>query len=326
MVLEGDRVIAVEALRGLSPTLRGSLAPAASALDVLECWELALPALQQAADLLARADSKPARSIAARTVPMAALTAHAPVAARQILLSGANYFKHVVDLIVDLGPGKTPGTEGMDSEQLRAYGEDLMRRRQRDGSPYVFSKPITALAGAFEPIVLPSFTQQADWELELAVVMSSAARNVSRDTALDHVAGYMIVNDLTNRDHVWAKGDMKPMGTDWITSKSCPGYLPAGPYMVPARHAGNPADMHLDLRLNGQIMQSESTRDMIFDVPRLIEHISSVVQLLPGDVICTGSPAGNGTHHGRFLRAGDLVEATITGLGAQRTPVTSDSQ
>jgi 2-keto-4-pentenoate hydratase/2-oxohepta-3-ene-1,7-dioic acid hydratase in catechol pathway len=110
------------------------------------------------------------------------------------------------------------------------------------------------------------------------------------------------------------------MGMDWLSSKNAPTFLPMGPYLVPAAYVGNPQELQLTLRLNGQVMQDESSADMIFDVARLIEFISQSVKLLPGDLICTGSPSGNGTHYNRFLQAGDVMEGTIAKLGTLRNP------
>jgi 2,4-diketo-3-deoxy-L-fuconate hydrolase len=325
LVMNGDRVIAVEALRDLCRELDEPMVDAPTTLALFEHWALALPVLQAAADALANPASTAARRLVEQMVPMGTLKVHPPVASRQIFMSGANYFKHVVDLVVDMGPGKSPGTEGMSPMQLRAYAEEMMTRRRREGSPYVFSKPVSVLSGAFDAVVVPSFAKQPDWELELAVVMGAPARHVRQADAMRHVAGYTIANDLTNRDWVWAKGDMKALGTDWISSKSCPTYLPVGPIIVPASQVADPQALQIQLKLNGQTMQDESTNDMIFGVARLVEHISSVVQLLPGDLICTGSPSGNGTHYNRFLRPGDVMECSITGLGTQRTPVVAES-
>lgn len=325
LVLQADRVVAIDALRGLCEAHGCPLPDTRSTLALFEHWDQAVPALQCAADALASRSSTAARAAAELLVPMASLRVHPPVAARQILLSGANYFKHVVDIIVDLGPGKTPGTDGMDPQQLRTYAEQLMRRRQSEGEPYIFSKPVSVLSGAFDPIVIPGFAKQPDWELELAVVIGRPARNVKREEAFNYIAGYTVANDITNRDHVWAKPDMKALGTDWISAKSSPTYLPVGPYIVPSKFVANPQDLRVELKLNGKTMQDESTADMIFGVARLVEHVSSLVQLLPGDLICTGSPAGNGTHYGRFLQPGDIVEGSITGLGTQRTPVAAES-
>jgi 2,4-diketo-3-deoxy-L-fuconate hydrolase len=325
LVMHGDRVIAVEALRELCRELGQPVIDAPSTLALFEHWASAQPVLQAAADALISPNSPAARALSERWVPMATLHVHPPVASRQIFMSGANYFKHVVDLVVDMGPGKSPGTEGMNPTQLRAYAEEMMTRRKVEGSPYVFTKPVSVLSGAFDAIVVPSFAKQPDWELELAVVIGAPARHVSKDYALRYVAGYTIANDITNRDWVWAKGDMKALGTDWLSAKSCPTYLPVGPCIVPASQVADPQQLQLELKLNGKTMQDESTSDMIFGVARLIEHISSVVQLLPGDLICTGSPSGNGTHYNRFLQAGDVVEGSITGLGTQRTPVLAAS-
>ena len=142
LVLHGDRVVAIDALRALCEAQGHPLPDTSSTLALFERWGMALPALQHAADALSTPSSAVARAAAERLVPMASLRVHPPVASRQILLSGANYFKHVVDIIVDLGPGKTPGTDGMDPQQLRTYAEQLMRRRQSEGEPYIFSKPV----------------------------------------------------------------------------------------------------------------------------------------------------------------------------------------
>ena len=324
LVLNGNRVIAVEALRDLWRELGQPVLDAASTLAIFEHWSSSTLVLQAAADALANPSTSVARAAIECMVPINSLTVHPPVAARQIFLSGANYFKHVVDIIVDMGPGKTPNTDGMDPTQLRAYAEELMTRRRAEGTPYVFSKPVSVLSGAFDPIIVPSFAKQADWELELALVIGAPARHVKRADAMRYVAGYTIANDITNRDWVWATGDMKALGTDWLTAKSCPTYLPVGPYIVPSSQVRDPQQLQVQLKLNGQTMQDESTSDMIFDVARLVEHISSVVQLWPGDLICTGSPAGNGTHYNRYLQPGDVVEGSITGLGTQRTPVIAD--
>lgn len=105
---------------------------------------------------------------------------------------------------------------------------------------------------------------------------------------------------------------------DFVVSKGAPGFLPLGPWLVPAAFVSDPQQLQLTLKLNGQVMQDESTADMIFTVAHLIEYISAGVELQPGDVICTGSPAGNGIHYGRFIQDGDELEGAITGLGAQR--------
>jgi 2-keto-4-pentenoate hydratase/2-oxohepta-3-ene-1,7-dioic acid hydratase in catechol pathway len=156
------------------------------------------------------------------------------------------------------------------------------------------------------------------------VYIGKAARHVKAADALDYVAGYTVVNDITDRVLLWRKDDMKAMGTDWVSGKSSPSYLPTGPFLVPAAYVPDPQNLRITLKLNGEIKQDDVTGDMIHDVRRLIEYLSSKVQLYPGDLLCTGSPAGNGTHYNRFLRANDVVESSITGLGVQRNPVLAE--
>jgi 2-keto-4-pentenoate hydratase/2-oxohepta-3-ene-1,7-dioic acid hydratase in catechol pathway len=134
---------------------------------------------------------------------------------------------------------------------------------------------------------------------------------------MELVAGYTIANDLTTRDLVY-RPDLKALGTDWLRSKNAPTFLPTGPYIVPAAFVPETSDLRITLRLNGEAMQDESTSDMIFDVARLVSDASSKVALHPGDLLLTGSPAGNGSHWGRLLREGDVMEGTVTGLGRQR--------
>ena len=133
------------------------------------------------------------------------------------------------------------------------------------------------------------------------MVIGSAAYQVRRADAWAHVAGYVIVNDLTTRDRVF-RPDLPSIGTDWLAGKNAPTFLPTGPWLVPARFVADPTNLRITLRLDGESMQDESTADMIFDIPRLIEQVSSICPLQPGDLILTGSPAGNGAHHRRYLQ------------------------
>jgi 2-keto-4-pentenoate hydratase/2-oxohepta-3-ene-1,7-dioic acid hydratase in catechol pathway len=287
-----------------------------SILTLVQNWEANVLAISRCLALL------PADRASWSTVDN--FRVHAPLEPRQIFCTGANYYKHVVDIIVDLGPGATPGTEHMDREQLREYAHKMMTERAGNGSPYVFSKIPSAVTGPTDPVILPAMATQPDWELELAVVIGKPARHVRREDAMAYVAGYTIANDITSRDLIWCK-DPKAMGTDWISSKNSPTFLPLGPYLVPAAFVADPGLLRLTLKLNGEVMQDESTSDMIFDIARQIEYISGRVQLWPGDIICTGSPAGNGTHYGRFLRDGDILETSITGLGSQRNACVAET-
>ncbi|SES09103.1 2-keto-4-pentenoate hydratase/2-oxohepta-3-ene-1,7-dioic acid hydratase (catechol pathway) [Lentzea xinjiangensis] len=275
----------------------------ASTTAVLDRWDEVLPVLR---DLAGDRNGD--------WRPLAGLRVHAPVEPRQVVQSGANYRRHVIDLVVAHRAGDSAETE----EQARERAAALMDRRARDDQPYVFTGLPSAITGPYDDVVLPAWTTQPDWELELVAVIGRPAHRVPVDRALEHVAGYTIANDLTARDHVF-RPDMKEIGTDWFRAKNAPGFTPLGPFVVPAEFVPDPMDLRLTLRLNGVVMQDESTKDMIFDVARIVSYASQTARLLPGDVVLTGSPAGNGIHHGRLLRAGDVMESTITGLGAQRT-------
>jgi 2-keto-4-pentenoate hydratase/2-oxohepta-3-ene-1,7-dioic acid hydratase in catechol pathway len=181
----------------------------------------------------------------------------------------------------------------------------------------VFAGLPSALAGPYDDIVLPERGTNHDWELELAAVIGKSARNLDRGSALDHVAGYTICNDITTRSLVYRR-DLKAIGTDWFAAKNAPTFLPTGPFLVPARFAGNPAKMRITLTHNGITRQDESTQDMLFDLPAILTYITAITELSPGDVVLTGSPAGNGAHWGVFLADGDVLEGEITGLGTQR--------
>jgi 2-keto-4-pentenoate hydratase/2-oxohepta-3-ene-1,7-dioic acid hydratase in catechol pathway len=196
----------------------------------------------------------------------------------------------------------------------------LMEERAASGTPYVFIGLASAICGPDDNVILPGIGTQHDWELELGVVIGTEAYRVGADQASSHVGGYVIANDLTTRDRV-SRPDMPGLGTDWLAGKNSPTFLPLGPWLVPAAFVPDPAALRVTLKLNGETMQDGTTADMIFGVPELIAHISAITPLRPGDLILTGSPAGNGGHHGRYLQPGDVMEATITGgavdLGTQ---------
>ena len=251
---------------------------------------------------------------------LAELEVHAPIRPRQVLQAGANYRKHVIDLAVahsvDIAKGRT-------EEQVRTETAAIMDKRKAEGIPYFFIGLPSAIGGPNDDVTLPSYSQKHDWELELAAVIGTTAHRVSPADALGHVAGYTIVNDLTTRDLVFRR-DMPEIGTDWFRGKNAPGFLPVGPVIVPSEFVGDPQSLHLTLTLNGDVMQDESAADMLFSVAELVSAASQTVVLQPGDLILTGSPAGNGAHWGRLLRDGDVMEAGITGLGLQRVRVVAE--
>ncbi|GGR96369.1 hydrolase [Streptomyces humidus] len=284
--------------------LRAALGdPALTTRGIFERWDELLPRLHELA-----ADETADRR------PLEGLRVLAPVEPRQVFQSGANYRQHVIDLEVAHRAPDDPRT----LEEARAEIAAVMDRRAAEDLPYVFLGLPSAITGPYDDVVLPDWAEQPDWELELAVVISRPAHRVDVDEALEHVAGYTIANDLTDRATVFRR-DMKAIGTDWLRSKNAPGFTPLGPWIVPAASIADPGDLRVTLKLNGETMQDESTEDMLFGIARLVSYISRTSRLLPGDLVLTGSPAGNGMHWGRLLRDGDVMEGSITGLGAQRT-------
>lgn len=312
-----DKVLPLVSLGRMAVNLDPHAVPSLTALldssllALLDNWDENLKTIDR---LIGQALSQPALGPGAEWLPVSSLRVHPPVdLPRQIFCTGANYRKHVVDLTIDSGVGP----EGLSGEALRRWAEDMMDERAAHGEPYVFTKPVSAVSGAFDPLPLPTNTAKPDWELELGVVIGKGGYRISREDALSHVAGYAIVNDISARDLI-PRADYKMLGTDWLRSKGQIGFLPFGPYLVPARFVANPHDLNLRLTVSGKVMQDETTANMIFDIARQIEYISTYCRLLPGDLICTGSPAGNGTHYNRFLQPGDVMEGYIDGLGTQR--------
>ena len=165
----------------------------------------------------------------------------------------------------------------------------------------------------------PPGCTQLDWEIELAVVIGRRAEHVSLDAALEYVAGYTVANDLSMRD--FAMRPDVPFGVDWIRSKGYAGCLPVGPTIIPSAFVPDPQRLSLSLSVNGEKMQDSSTALMLFSVAEQIVALSAIVPLLPGDLICTGTPAGVGFARGRFLEPGDVTVAEIEILGRLETRV-----
>lgn len=304
-VVINDRIAPLDALIGDGAS--GLLRRGVTVFGLLQAWDEALPALDAlCASVRDRSDID--------WLPVDAVHFHPPVdPVRQIFCTGANYRKHVVDITVDTGAAP----EGIEGDELRKWAEDMMDERLRTGDPYVFTKPASAIAGPNDPLILPKNTTKPDWEIELAVVMGREGLHIPLEEAMSYVAGYAVTNDVSARDHI-ARTDYKILGTDWLRSKGQPGFLPFGPYLVPARFVPDPYDLKMQLSVSGTMMQDETTADMMFDIARQIEYISRYAKLLPGDIICTGSPAGNGTHYNRYLKDGDFMVGEIEGLGVQR--------
>lgn len=187
--------------------------------------------------------------------------------------------------------------------------------------PIVFMKATSSICGPNDPVYLPRGAEKGDWEVELGVVIGKTAKYVSEAEALDYVAGYCIVNDVSERAF-----QMERVG-QWTKGKSADTFGPIGPWLVTPDDAGDPQGLGLTLDLNGKTVQTGNTSTMIFTVAQIIAHLSEMMSLQPGDVIATGTPpgVGMGMKPPRFLKEGDVMELQIDGLGTQRQEVRRDA-
>ncbi|MBL4885197.1 MAG: fumarylacetoacetate hydrolase family protein [Planctomycetaceae bacterium] len=184
--------------------------------------------------------------------------------------------------------------------------------------PVCFGKYANTIVGPEDAIVLPAASSQVDYEAEMVAVIGKPAKNVSEENALDYVAGYMVGHDVSARD--WQKG--RP-GGQWLLGKTPDTFAPIGPYLVTSDEVGDPHQLAISLTLNGETMQDSSTSELIFKMERLIAHLTTLMTLVPGDLIFTGTPAGVGMARDPrvFLKPGDRVEVTIEKLGTLGNPV-----
>lgn len=318
MTIDGIATIAIDgtaqavAVRGdkALPLARLGLAPDLPAL--LADWEgtrASLAALDAAAW--------------ATALPFAMEAALVPYVPRQVFCTGANYRKHVIGLMMGDPSMRTAEMEGKSPEELRAHAERVMDEKARTSTPFCFIKLPSAVIGPNDTVVLPRQVEKPDWELELGVVIGRRCRHVSPEQALDHVAGYAVVNDVTARELIFRK-DGSAVGPDWLAGKSFPTFLPFGPLLVPRDNVPDPYALAIRLSVNGKVYQDETTADMMIGIERQIAFLSTIVELQPGDLICTGSPYGNGSAFGVFLQDGDVMEGEITGLGRQRNPCVAE--
>ena len=187
--------------------------------------------------------------------------------------------------------------------------------------PILFFKANSAIVGAYDDVVMPRGSEQTDWEVELGVVIGKTTKYVSKEDALGHVAGYCIVNDVSER-HFQAN-----LTGQWTKGKSCDTFGPTGPWLVTRDEVEDPQNLNMSLDVNGKRMQTGNTATMIFTVAEIIEHLSQLFTLHPGDVITTGTPPGVGLGIKPtpvFLKKGDVMELSIEGLGQQRQKVKQD--
>jgi 2-keto-4-pentenoate hydratase/2-oxohepta-3-ene-1,7-dioic acid hydratase in catechol pathway len=183
--------------------------------------------------------------------------------------------------------------------------------------PLLFSKPSTAIVGPEDFVVYPKISTQVDYEVELAAIIGKRGKDIAESNAFDHVAGYTVFNDISARDIQFAD-------KQWFRGKSFDTFAPTGPCLVLREQLGDPHNLKMELRVNGEVRQRSTTANMIFKIPQLVAFISNAMTLQLGDIIATGTPAGVGYYarpERRLLKPGDLMEAEIEGVGVLRNRV-----
>jgi len=282
-VLVGDRVIPAAALlHGVDGIDRSSV------LGLLHAWDLVHPRLHAAAHNASATDG----------FSLSETRLLAPIHYPGVLFrAGANYYDHLEEMatIVEHTTGKRPPIV-------------------KNPEPWFFLKTTAGtIIGPDTPVRLPPFSKQVDWEAELAVVIGRPTRNISEKRALEAVAGYTIINDLSARDLM--KRENTPFIYDWVGQKCFDDAAPMGPWLTPAVYVADPNDMAIRLWVNGTLKQDSNTGRMVHSIAEQIAYLSRHVTLQPGDVIATGTPAGVGMPRGEFLKPGDEVRIEIAGCG-----------
>jgi 2-keto-4-pentenoate hydratase/2-oxohepta-3-ene-1,7-dioic acid hydratase in catechol pathway len=235
-----------------------------------------------------------------RGLPVESLALCCPILApEKILLVARNYLSHNVEQNVN------PPSE-----------------------PYFFTKFRNALIGPNDPVLVPAISKKVDWEAELAVILGKAGKNIARKDAMGYVAGYAVANDISFRDLQFstrADNAVATLGSNWVKGKNLDSSFPLGPWLVTKDEVPDPNNLEISLTVNGKTRQHANTSDMIFKVDALIEYASAGMTLKPGDIISTGTPEGVAVFTGGpFLKDGDILEATIGGIGTLRNPVRSE--
>lgn len=264
---------------------------ASSVCDLVEKGDEALAAVRNYGDDPPAASAFPVESVK--------LLAPIPKPSRNIFCVGKNYHEHAKEF----------HGSGFDA----SAGKDAI-----PDCPIFFSKSYTSIIGPGEAIPASAdWTNSVDYEVELAVVIGTGGRGISSTDAFNHVFGYTIVNDVTSRT-------LQHQHKQWFLGKNFDGFCPMGPWLVSADEIGDVEDLIVSTHVNGELRQNAKVADLIFDIPYLIETLSRVVTLQPGDIIATGTPAGVGIGFSppRFLTSGDTVKVSITGLGELENPVT----
>jgi len=180
--------------------------------------------------------------------------------------------------------------------------------------PILFFKSTTAINGPYDNIIIPKGSVKTDWEVELAIIIGKRASYIKKEDSLDYIAGYVLHNDVSEREF------QLEMSGQWVKGKSCDTFAPLGPYIVSKDEIKDPNNLDLWLKVNGTLMQNSNTSDFIFNIQHVVSYISQFMTLLPGDIISTGTPqgVGMGLNPPKYLKEGDIVELGIDGLGVSK--------
>ena len=220
-------------------------------------------------------------------------------------------------------PGKILCLAGNYAEHIKEGGREVTGKEKM--APRVFMKPSTAVMGNEDSIMLPKVGNKIDWEAELAVVIGKKGKYIKPEDAYDYVAGYTIMNDVSERELIIENDHREPSEWnkffDWLNGKWMDTFAPMGPCLMTKDEIPDPHNLGIRLKVNSKIKQNSNTGNMIFSIPELIEFVSRIMTLEPGDVIATGTPEGTGHAIGQFLNNGDVVEVEIDGIGMLKNPV-----
>lgn len=250
---------------------------------------------------------------------LAALARHAAERVASGALQAVNGGREAV-----LAPYSPPRIFGTASNYIEHAAEmNTVLAAKADSSPYIFLKASTSVIGDGGTVLIPPETEKPDWEVELGVIIGRGGRRIRAADALEHIAGYTVVNDVSARD--MNRRTDYPFKHDWFRGKSWDTFCPMGPWFVPRACVADLHQLPLQLTLNGELMQDGNTSELIWNVFEQIEYLSSILTLQSGDLIMTGTPAGVGMGRGQFLQAGDVMEARIAGIGAIRNPVAAEA-
>jgi len=286
----------------------GPLTATDSILGLLEGWDHNFPVLQEIVAFIEQegVESDCFEGAIAKTSDLRVM---APIQRPGKIFNAAQNFQAHVDEMINAGmtPKDGPKFTGEKSTTI----------------PYLFLKAPSALAGAYDDIAIPRGMEKIDWEAEIACTVWKKARRVSAEGALDHIAGFMTTNDVSCRD-MNVRPDRPGLRTDWLGGKSHENFAPMGPRFVPRAFVGNHMNLFIRLMVNGEVKQDGNTSQFIFTPEEQIEYASNILTIEPGDIFVCGTCGGVGMGTSNFLKAGDVMETEVEGLGRMRNRFVED--